>query len=523
MEFADLKGALVRKGEGNMLIIVLLLCLLTFFFVAYRRRDPLSFYLLGLSASNCLMFAGIIIYIAKMGGLAAANTSFLFFSVGLQRWLQFLALPMDRLGYAVAVGRTLFPLFAVFAALELTMVFPLRRRNRLLRRGLCLLPILFLLYYFPPLFEYISQGRLYLVLAMIPAGMGYIGGYLLLATILIIIEYRSITTRFYRKNFGYILLSILSMEALYVFYATKDPAQIYNLYISEYIQLGIATYIGPNLSTTGWIILMIGTVIFVTLGSYGLLRYTKVEYDEGRQDMILQRKFDTAGSGISVFVHGIKNQLLASRVLHKKLNRALQTEPPDIEAIQTVAARLIELNEGMLSRMDELYRSVKSNALILRPVSVNAVVASAISRFHDKYPEVSVEVRGSEIRVILADLPHLSEAVYNLLANGYEAACRAERSLPQVTVTIHNERLWTVLEVRDNGSGIPAGMDTRIFEPFYTDKNTNYNWGMGLYYVRKIVKEHWGKLRLESQSGEGASFFVMLPRYDSDRRRRDRR
>jgi len=498
-----------------MLILVLLLCLVTFIYVAGRRRDALALYLLGLSASLCLMFAGIIIYIAKMGGLAATQTSFLFLGTSLQHWLQFLALPMDRLGFVVAVGRTLFPLFALFIALELSMIFAVRRRSRQLHHWACLMPGLLLVFYFPPVFKAITFGRLYVSLNMIPLSMMYIACYLLAATGLMVYEYRSTTIPFYRKNFSYILLSILSLEVLYCLYATKDPVQIYNLYISEYIKFGLATYIGPGLSATGWAMLMAATVVFVILGSYGLLRYTKIEYDENKRDMILQRKFDMAGTGVSVFVHGIKNQLLSSRVLHKKLKRALAADPPDMEAVQKVALQLAELNEGMLTRMDELYQSVKSNALSLKPLPVLAVAVSAVQRFQGKYPEVEVAITGCSDRYVLADLGHLSEAVYNLVSNGYEAAVQKKDCLPKVEIIIHNERLWTVLEIRDNGNGVPKELSTKIFEPFYTSKNTNYNWGMGLYYVRKIVKGHFGNLRLESRPGEGSSFLVMLPLYDA--------
>ncbi len=62
--------------------------------------------------------------------------------------------------------------------------------------------------------------------------------------------------------------------------------------------------------------------------------------------------------------------------------------------------------------------------------------------------------------------------------------------------------------------GIPPERQGKIFEPFVTSKNTNYNWGMGLYYVRKIVRSHLGRLRLESRDGEGARFQIMLPLYD---------
>ena len=79
---------------------------------------------------------------------------------------------------------------------------------------------------------------------------------------------------------------------------------------------------------------------------------------------------------------------------------------------------------------------------------------------------------------------------------------------------MYGERLYVGFEVRDNGPGLTKQEQRKIFDPFYTSKNTNTNWGMGLHYVREIVKSHLGKLKLESQPGEGSSFFVAIPRYE---------
>ena len=73
--------------------------------------------------------------------------------------------------------------------------------------------------------------------------------------------------------------------------------------------------------------------------------------------------------------------------------------------------------------------------------------------------------------------------------------------------------------MRDNGTGIDENERKRIFEPFYSNKNTNYNWGMGLYHVRTIVRSHLGTLRVEYRKGGGGVFFILLPRYDGSPRR----
>ncbi|HIT57939.1 MAG TPA: HAMP domain-containing histidine kinase [Candidatus Galloscillospira stercoripullorum] len=501
-----------------MLIIVLGLCVIMSVFVAIRRRDALSLCFLGMTLSLVLMLSGVTVYIAKMGGVAAAERAFLYLIPGLQRWLRYLPVYMDVLGYITAVGRTLFPNFVMLAALEITMLRWVRRHVRLLR-GLSFVPTaLFLIYYYPAVFQSLMRGRLWLLPIAINISLGWVVIYLLLALALIFQEYRATTISFFKRNIRYVMLSVVSIAALYLLYATKDPAQIYNMFIDEYIRLGITTYISANLSSLGWVLLGLFTVFFLVLGSYGMVRYIQIDYNENREDLTLQRKFDAAGMGVSVFVHGIKNQLLSSRVLHKKLSRALEHDPPDLEQVRACAAQLRDLNEGMLGRMDELYRTVKNNALSLTPVGVDQVVASAVRRFHGKYREGAVRVDLGTSRLVLADLGALSEAIYNLLTNGYEAALQYHREDPRLEIVTRAERLWTVLEIRDNGGGITRENMGKIFDPFFTSKNTNYNWGMGLYYVRKIVKSHWGLLRLESQPGEGSTFYVMLPLFDAEQK-----
>ena len=122
-----------KEGDAEMLILVLILCLATSLYVALRRKDSLSLYLLGMSLCNLIMLAGIIVYIAAIGGTAAQQRTLLFLFPSLQTWLHDLPIPLGKLGYLVAVGRSLFPLFVLQAALETTMISLVRRHLRTLR------------------------------------------------------------------------------------------------------------------------------------------------------------------------------------------------------------------------------------------------------------------------------------------------------------------------------------------------------------------------------------------------------
>ena len=78
----------------------------------------------------------------------------------------------------------------------------------------------------------------------------------------------------------------------------------------------------------------------------------------------------SASLGGSVFVHGIKNQLLANRVLCKRLAEQLDADQPDLEALRSYAQQLLENNAGLISHVEELYKSFKSNALSMRRCSL---------------------------------------------------------------------------------------------------------------------------------------------------------
>ena len=81
----------------------------------------------------------------------------------------------------------------------------------------------------------------------------------------------------------------------------------------------------------------------------------------------------------------------------------------------------------------------------------------------------------------------------------WELRVRTARELDRVLV-----------EIRDNGPGIPADVLPHIFEPFFTTKGVGEGTGLGLDSVSKIVKNHNGEIRVSSQSGD-TRFQVFLP------------
>lgn len=496
-----------------MLFVVLFFLATSSIAIVFLRRDKQTKLLLGLCISFVCMFVGIIIYLAKTGGLQTGQKFLLFFDTRIQRKLSYMIFPLKRLGYLIAVGRTLFPGFMLLIALNYSMSQKIMK-YKTWDFTVMILPAATLVLYYPSLFLSIGKANKGLQLFLIDFTIGWMSLYLILSFLLLLHEYRSVTIPYCRQQFRYIMGFLISIGIMYCFYYRQDPIQVYQMYSAEYMRYGGLLYSGTaGGSISRWILFSVLTTIFGIFGFFNLRTYSMLEQEETKGDIMIQKKFDMASKGISVFVHGMKNQLLSVRVISDKLKAELEQEEPDREKLVRYAAAVSDINSNMLKRMEELYRSIKSNYMRLLPVGAPEILDQTLERFHEKYPDMQVQVSVTAKAQLLADVPHLSEALYNLLINGYEAAVEAGKEIPALELHVYDERLYVTFEIRDNGNGMSRHVQKKIFDPFYTSKNTNNNWGMGLYYVRMIVKSHLGMLRMESTEGEGTRFFVEIPRY----------
>jgi signal transduction histidine kinase/ActR/RegA family two-component response regulator len=118
----------------------------------------------------------------------------------------------------------------------------------------------------------------------------------------------------------------------------------------------------------------------------------------------------------------------------------------------------------------------------------------------------------------MADPHQLQQVVLNLLVNA-EQALVDDRGHGRIWIrTRHfvegvgaHARDYIVLEIADDGPGVPSGIASRIFEPFVTSKPPGAGTGLGLSIVYGIVHQHGGEVRFENQLGAGARFVIELP------------
>ncbi|GAB3942189.1 hypothetical protein GCM10028805_06420 [Spirosoma harenae] len=112
----------------------------------------------------------------------------------------------------------------------------------------------------------------------------------------------------------------------------------------------------------------------------------------------------------------------------------------------------------------------------------------------------------------------IGRVLLNLYNNAFYAVSERAKQTPdpdyKPTVEVRTRRLadGVIIQVKDNGTGIPESVKAKIFQPFFTTKPTGEGTGLGLSLSYDIItKGHGGMLRVESQAGEGATFAIELP------------
>lgn len=113
--------------------------------------------------------------------------------------------------------------------------------------------------------------------------------------------------------------------------------------------------------------------------------------------------------------------------------------------------------------------------------------------------------------IILGDENHLTNVFYNVLDNAIKYCISA----PNIKISTLNIKRYISIEITDNGKGIKKEDLKRIFEKFYRVPSGNVHdvkgFGIGLFYVKQIIDDHKGKIKIKSSPGKGTTFRIYLP------------
>ncbi len=149
-------------------------------------------------------------------------------------------------------------------------------------------------------------------------------------------------------------------------------------------------------------------------------------------------------------------------------------------------------------------------------VPVERVVEDTLQLLESSQRSAGVSIKRSldNHHHALADRTRLMQAIMNLVTNAIRAAADGGR---EVEISVHGRRDRVLIEVRDNGPGVPKALQDRLFEPFVHGGSPGgrapgsaSRTGLGLYISRRLVEEQGGQIEFETEPGVGSVFRLML-------------
>jgi two-component system NtrC family sensor kinase len=148
------------------------------------------------------------------------------------------------------------------------------------------------------------------------------------------------------------------------------------------------------------------------------------------------------------------------------------------------------------------------------PSDLNAIVRTTVGLVSHKLKLLNVEAAlqlDDALPPLPCDASQVQQVVLNLVMNGAEATRPHGSGRVTVRTGRAEDRESAVLEVTDDGEGIPKEALDRLFEPFFTTKDDGKGVGLGLAVVYGIVESHGGRIEVRTAEGRGTTFEVTLP------------
>jgi signal transduction histidine kinase len=239
------------------------------------------------------------------------------------------------------------------------------------------------------------------------------------------------------------------------------------------------------------------------------VKYRRIEDEAVRKNRLVE--LGTIAAGVA---HEIRNPLASIKTFAQ-----LMPERVDDPEFRNEFGKLV------LKDVDRITKVIESMLAFARPAQVNIkeqpaneLVEEAIllvqPRLKAKRIELTRAFHGNPI--VKVDKHQILQVLVNLLSNAADALheqgkVRVATGMAQLDIGAggNGNRSFAVVEVSDNGPGIPAAVRSRLFDPFFTTKKEGT--GLGLSISQKIVRDHGGTITVSSVEGKGTTFQVNLP------------
>lgn len=223
-----------------------------------------------------------------------------------------------------------------------------------------------------------------------------------------------------------------------------------------------------------------------------------------RTQMSRAEHLATLGELATGLAHEIRNPLAGIAGVIEIISRDLPASSPARSVVKEVRQEIARINHIVT----DLLQTARPHPPNVRKGNLNTTVEHAVMLGRQQALSNSVQIELQK-DPSLPEVEHDSDQIHQVLLNLLLNAMQAINTDGIVKVGVRQQGSSAIIEVADNGRGIPPDHLPNIFRPFYTTKGDGT--GLGLSLARRIVEDHHGRIDVSSTLGKGTTFSVVLP------------
>jgi signal transduction histidine kinase len=236
---------------------------------------------------------------------------------------------------------------------------------------------------------------------------------------------------------------------------------------------------------------------------------------ESQRQLSQSEKLAAVGQVTATMAHQIGTPLNSISGYIQLILQDRNLQPKDRDRLKIIESQLDRLADSVKNLLSFTQQPKPQ----LKPLDINGVLEELIHLSEPWLLARRVKLSSSlssNLPLVLGDPTHLQTLFLNLITNALDAMPNGG------ALTIKTQHIssppstgdrdgWVQISIADTGIGITGESKKRIFDPFFTTKKLGEGTGLGLAICEKIIKEHSGRLDVESEVGKGSTFFVRVP------------
>lgn len=235
------------------------------------------------------------------------------------------------------------------------------------------------------------------------------------------------------------------------------------------------------------------------------------ELESSQKQLIQSEKMATIGTLAGGVAHEINTPLGSiltnTEMLKSELAGEFQKECLNLIEASTLRCKTI---------VEQLLKYSRAPKTELELVDVKQVVDETCLLLEHNLCEnrITVSKEYGEVLKVEGNANELAQVFTNIIVNAIDAIKKTfdeKRREGNIRIGFYREKNTLVIEIKDDGCGIPEKDIGKVFDPFFTAKDVGKGTGLGLSVSQRIIEKHNGKIEVESKVGEGSAFKVKLP------------